>query len=120
MKENLAMPVVLGAAFRRIAAAVPILVALGGLFDAAADPLTIQGSTTFNRRLMEPFQAEIEAATGHQLTVIPNKSTPGLIGLIEGRAHMAMISAPLETEIELIKNVMPGLPFEKLQAFEID
>jgi len=69
---------------------------------------------------MEPHQAEIEAITGHQLTVIPNKSTPGLIALLEGRAHMAMISAPLETEIALVRKVMPGLPFDKLRAFEID
>jgi phosphate transport system substrate-binding protein len=97
-----------------------MLAVIGAVSGATADPLTIQGSTTFNRRLMEPHQAEIEAVTGHQLTVIPNKSTPGLIALLEGRAHMAMISAPLETEIALVRKVMPGLPFEKLRAFEID
>jgi phosphate transport system substrate-binding protein len=85
-----------------------------------AEPLIIQGSTTFNRRLMEPHQAEIETVSGQQLTVIPNKSTPGLIALIEGRAHMAMISAPLQTEIALLERVAPGLSFDKLRAFEID
>ena len=60
---------------------------------ALADPITIQGSTTFARRLMEPFRAEIEKVTGHELTVLPNKSTPGLIALLEGRTHLAMISA---------------------------
>jgi phosphate transport system substrate-binding protein len=93
---------------------------LGTLSGAIADPLNIQGSTTFNRRLMEPHQAEIETMTGHQLTVIPNKSTPGLIALLEGRAHMAMISAPLATEIALLQKIMPGLPFDKLRAFEVD
>jgi len=93
---------------------------MGFVSTAWADLLTIQGSTTFNRRLMEPYQAEIELTTGHQLTVIPNKSTPGLIALLEGRAHMAMISAPLTTEIALLQKVMPGLPFEKLRAHEID
>jgi phosphate transport system substrate-binding protein len=103
-----------------IRTAMAILISIGAVSAALADPLTIQGSTTFNRRLMEPHQAEIEAITGHQLTVIPNKSTPGLIALLEGRAHMAMISAPLETEIALVRKVMPGLPFDKLRAFEID
>jgi phosphate transport system substrate-binding protein len=103
-----------------IRVAATMLAVIGAVSGAAADPLTIQGSTTFNRRLMEPHQAEIEAVTGHQLTVIPNKSTPGLIALLEGRAHMAMISAPLETEIALVRKIMPGLPFEKLRAFEID
>jgi phosphate transport system substrate-binding protein len=100
--------------------AAAMLAVLGVLSGAIGDPLTIQGSTTFNRRLMDPHQAEIEAVTGHQLTIIPNKSTPGLIALLEGRAHMAMISAPLATEIALVQKVMPGLPFDKLQAFEID
>jgi len=62
---------------------------------AAAQPLVVQGSTTFNRRVMEPHQAEIEAASGQRLTVIPNKTTPGLVALLEGRAQMTMISAPL-------------------------
>ena len=96
-----------------------ILALYSPLSSALADPLTIQGSTTFNRLLMEPHQAEIEAISGQQLTVIPNKSTPGLIALLEGRAHMAMISAPLQTEIELVQKILPGLPFDKLQPFEI-
>ena len=87
---------------------------------AAADPLVIQGSTTFSRRLMEPFKSEIERKSGHELTVIPNKSTPGLIALLEGRAHLAMISASLETEIALLQKSMPGLQFDNLRAFEIN
>jgi phosphate transport system substrate-binding protein len=100
--------------------AVAILAVLGALSGAIADPLIIQGSTTFNRRLMEPYQAEIETVTGHQLTVIPNKSTPGLVALLEGRAHLAMISASLDMEIARVQKIMPGLPFNKLRAFEID
>lgn len=84
-----------------------------------ADTLILQGSTTFSRRLMDSHQAAIEAASGHELTVIPNKSTPGLIALMEGRAQMAMISAPLASEIEVLKRVMPGLAFDRLRAFPI-
>ena len=90
-----------GASPVRICAAAMAIALVGTLSSAAADPITIQGSTTFNRRLMEPHQEEIEAISGQQLTVIPNKSTPGLIALLEGRAQLAMISAPLEAEIEL-------------------
>jgi len=86
---------------------------------ALADPLIVQGSTTFARRLLEPFQGAIEAASGQELTVIPNKSTPGLIALLEGRAHMAMISAPLQSEIDLLQKSMAGLPYDRLRAFEI-
>jgi phosphate transport system substrate-binding protein len=93
---------------------------IAGSFSAVlADTLIIQGSTTFARRLMEPYQAAIEAASGQELTVIPNKSTPGLIALLEGRAHMAMISAPLQSEIDLVQKAMPGLAYDRLRAFEI-
>jgi phosphate transport system substrate-binding protein len=92
----------------------------GGLASvAAADPLIVQGSTTFSRLLLEPHKASIEAEGGHELTVIPNKSRPGLIALMEGRAHMAMISDSLESEIASLQQVMPGLAYDKLQAHEI-
>src|ERR1051326_3465200 len=86
---------------------------------AAADTLIVQGSTTFARRVMEPFETAIEAKSGHELTVIPNKSTPGLVALLEGRAHMAMISAPLKSEIAKLKKVMPGLDYDRMKAFVI-
>src|ERR1700693_394727 len=86
---------------------------------AAAETLIVQGSTTFNRRIMEPFHSEIEAAAGYDLMVIPNKSTPGLVGLMEGRAHLSMISAPLRTEIDILRRVMPGTAYESLREFNI-
>ena len=86
---------------------------------AAAETLIVQGSTTFNRRIMEPFHSQIEAAAGHGLTIIPNKSTPGLIGLMEGRAHLSMISAPLRTEIDILRQVTPGGAYERLREFNI-
>ena len=86
---------------------------------AAAQPIIVQGSTTFNRRVMEPHQAEIEAASGQLLTVIPNKTTPGLVALFEGRAQMTMISAPLASEIHELQKVLPGCACQRLQAFEV-
>jgi phosphate transport system substrate-binding protein len=86
---------------------------------AAAQPIIVQGSTTFNRRVMEPHQAEIEVASGQRLTVIPNKSTPGLVALFEGRAQMTMISAPLESEIQELQKILPGCACRRLKAFEV-
>src|SRR5262249_31315811 len=86
---------------------------------AAAHPLVVQGSTTFNRRVMEPHQAEIEAASGQRLTVIPNKTTPGLVALLEGRAQMTMISAPLANELDELRKVMPNCACDRLTAFEV-
>ncbi len=64
-----------------------------------AETLVVQGSTTFNSRLMEPYQRVIETMSGVTLKVIPNKSQSGLISLLEGRADLAMISSSLESEI---------------------
>ena len=101
----------LGAVFALTASAV--------VTQAAADSLIIQGSTTFSRRLMEPQKAAIESDSKHDLTVIPNKSVPGLIALLEGRAHMAMISASLGSEVDQIKKIMPGLAYDRLQLHAV-
>jgi phosphate transport system substrate-binding protein len=87
--------------------------------QAAAEPLILQGATTFNRRVIEPHLAEIEAKSGQELTVIPNRTMLGLIALMEGRAHLAMTSAPLETEVAKLKKAMPGLDYDRLQVFDI-
>ncbi len=96
-----------------------VVAALLATSVAAAQPIVVQGSTTFNRRVMEPHQADIEAASGQRLTVIPNKSTPGLVALFEGRAQMTMISAPLESEIKELQKAMPDCAWHRLKAFEI-
>jgi phosphate transport system substrate-binding protein len=87
--------------------------------QAVADPLILQGSTTFNRRIMEPHEAVIEQKSGQEITVIPNRTMLGLIALFEGRAHMAMISASLESEISKMKKAMPGLDYDRLKEFEV-
>ena len=86
---------------------------------AAADTVNIQGSTTFNARLIEPHIRAIEAAAGHRLNVTPNKSINGLIAVLEGRTDLAMISAELEGEIEAVKRLKSDLPFDRLQRTEI-
>lgn len=93
--------------------------ALISVTAAAADPLVLQGSTTFNRRIMEPFEEAIEAASKQEITVIPNRTMLGIIALMEGRAHMAMTSASLESEVGKLRKVMPGLDYDRLKAFEI-
>jgi phosphate transport system substrate-binding protein len=86
---------------------------------ARAQTFIVQGSTTFTHRIMEPYQAAIEASSGHQLTVVPNKSSLGLLALFDKRADFAMISGPLESEIDGLKPSNPGLPYDQLRSFEI-
>jgi ABC-type phosphate transport system substrate-binding protein len=104
---------------RLLLATLSLILGAAALTQAAADPLILQGSTTFNRRVMEPHEAAIEAKSGQDITVIPNRTMLGIIALMEGRAHMAMISASLESEISKMKKAMPGLDYERLKAFEI-
>jgi phosphate transport system substrate-binding protein len=91
----------------------------GFALPSAADTLILQGSTTFNRRIIEPYKAAIEAQSGQDLTIIPNRSMLGVVALMEGRAHMAMISASIESEVKRLKTVMPGLDYDRLRVFEI-
>jgi phosphate transport system substrate-binding protein len=103
----------------------PTLLAMAAVVSCAmigqglADTLVIQGSTTFARRIMDPHKAMIEVDSKHEMTVIPNKSLPGMIALMEGRAHMAMISSPLKSEIDAMNKVMPGLAYDRLQSHEV-
>src|SRR5690349_884135 len=70
---------------------------------ASAETLVVQGSTDFTSLVMEPYKADIEAAAGVDLVVLPNKSNLGLLALLEGQADLAMISAPLGKRIELLR-----------------
>src|SRR5262245_9299063 len=95
-----------------------------GCFDAGcdratADTLTLQGSTTFNTRLLVPYKADIEGWSGHKLNVIANKSSEGLLALLQGKADLAMISTGLENEIDLLRETHPELPYHLLRSFLI-
>ncbi len=90
-----------------------------GCSAAAAQTYVVQGSTTFTHHIMDAHLAEIETGSGHRLTVIPNKSSLGLMALFEKRADFAMISGPLNTEIEGLKPAHPDLAYGKLRSFNI-
>ena len=86
---------------------------------AAAENLVIQGSTTFNSRLLEPYKRAIETMSGVTLQVIPNKSFNGLAALLSGRADLAMISAPLDRELVALRNGGHADAADKLQGHTI-
>src|SRR5260370_17835493 len=86
---------------------------------AQAGSLVLQGSTTVTGRVIGPFKADIEAASGQELTVIPNRSEIGVRALIEGTADLAMISTPLDKEIDAIKSRHPSALTDKLRGFEL-
>lgn len=86
---------------------------------AVADTLKVQGSTTFATGLMNPHREAIERLAGHELDVLPNKSSHGLIALLKGEVDLAMISMPLAGEIVALREQRPELPVDRLRGFEI-
>ncbi len=98
------------------------MAALPGLLlstGANAETVNIQGSTTVNTRLIEPYRHLIEAGSGHVLVVIANKSANGLLALLEKRTDLAMLSSSLEVEIAELKKTRPELAFDQLRSFEV-
>src|SRR5690349_13674369 len=86
---------------------------------ASAETLVIKGSATFNASLMSQYREDIEAVSGYRLEIVPDRSIDGLSALLAGQADLAMISSPLESEIELLKQRRPDLPVDGLQSFLI-
>jgi phosphate transport system substrate-binding protein len=87
--------------------------------EACAGALKIQGSTTFHMTVIGPFGKAVEAETGLQLVVVPNNSRLGLQALFAGEADLAMLSADVKHEVDLLRQSDPSLPFERLRAFQI-
>ena len=68
---------------------------------------------------MEPYREVIEASSGHKLTIAPSPSSRGLLALFEERCDFAMVSGPLNGEIDALKARNPDLPFDRLMTFNI-
>jgi phosphate transport system substrate-binding protein len=86
---------------------------------AQADPIKLGGSTTFNFVIMQPYRVKIEEASKTELTVTPSKSSGGIISLLERRIDIAMLSAPFEGKVELLRSSRLDLPFHQLRHFPI-
>jgi phosphate transport system substrate-binding protein len=95
------------------------LVAALGASSAYASTLEIHGSTTVSANLLVPKKAEIEKAAGVEMEIVGNGSGRGLADLIEGKVHLAMISAPLADEVKSLKAKGTTVDEAKLQAVQV-
>jgi phosphate transport system substrate-binding protein len=92
--------------------------ALGSI--AQAGTVAIHGSTTVSNAILVPHKAEIEKASGQTLDVVANGSGRGLADLVGGKTDIAMISAPLATEVASANAKTPGaIDPAKLVAHQI-
>ncbi len=73
-----------------------LLLAIGSSSRAADGTLVITGSTTFQKRILEPAQIALEKKTGAKLEIRGVGTIMGLKELIRGEAAAAMVSAPLD------------------------
>jgi len=97
-----------------------LLLALAGLGTAAdAQPLTIQGSSTFSTNILLPHQAMIERLSGQPLKVVGVRSDLGLLRLLARQAEFAVISTSLQQAIESLRASSPALPYHELIAFPV-
>jgi len=100
------------------------VVALGclGIFSdgsASAETLKIEGSAGFSSDVIGRYQERIETLSGHKLRLTTNTAAAGLIALLNGRADLAMISAPLDSVIAVLRRSKPDLAFQLLREFRI-
>ena len=104
---------------RCIALAATALAAGAFVQPAAAETVSVYGSSTFYSQLLNPLQPAIESRSGHKLLVVSNKSSLGIMALFEKRADLAMISTSLESQIAVLKRTNPSLEFDKLKNFPV-
>jgi ABC-type phosphate transport system substrate-binding protein len=86
---------------------------------AAAETLTIQGSSTFSANILTPNQAMIETLSGQELKIVGIRSDIGLLRLLAGQAEFAVISTPLQQAIDSLRTNSPDLPYDRLMAFPV-
>ena len=74
----------------------------------AAEPISLNGSTTVMNAILAPKKAEIEKLSGQSITIVGNGSQRGIADLAAGKAQIAMISAPLADEVGKLNKLQPG------------
>ena len=86
---------------------------------AAADTLTIQGSSTFSTNILTPNEATIEAISGQSIKIVGIRSDIGLLRLLARQAEFAVISTSLQHAIDALRPNNPDLPYDRLVAFPV-
>jgi phosphate transport system substrate-binding protein len=73
---------------------------------AHAAPLLVSGSSTVQKRVLEPCKKALEKKTGTSIEIVGAGSIRGLKDLMKGEAAAAMLSCPLDTAVRVAG--MPG------------
>jgi phosphate transport system substrate-binding protein len=87
--------------------------------SAFAETLRIEGSSGFSADVIGRYQDRIETLAGRRLSITANTAGAGVVALFDGKADLAMISAPLERVVAALRKSKPDLPFYRLREFRI-
>jgi ABC-type phosphate transport system substrate-binding protein len=101
---------------KAVIAAVTLLIV--SVTSGLARPILVAGSTTFTSEVMVPRQAEIEAASGQKIVLLPNRSNLGIYGLFDGD-DIAMLSSSLDSMLDGLRKARPDLAYDRLRVFSI-
>ncbi len=82
-----------------VAIGIAALLGLGGNQSAMAEKTQIWGSTTCQKRFLEPGNEALKAATGIDVKVMGVGSGKGLIAVIEGKAPASATSSSLKSTV---------------------
>src|SRR5476651_2869816 len=85
-----------------------VVAALSVQAATAAEPISLNGSTTVMNTIVMPKKAEIEKLSGQTIAIVGNGSQRGIVDLAGGKAQIAMISAPLDDEVKKLNESKPG------------
>lgn len=91
-----------------LAVALVLTLPLGGTKQARAGEISIHGSSSFAEYIMLPYREQIEAKSGQKLKIVAHGTGSGVMDLLAGKAHMAMISSPLDAVITRLNQKNPG------------
>ena len=70
---------------------------------ASAEVVKVWGSTTCQKRFLEPGAEALKKATGIQVTVLGVGTGKGLLALLDGKTNVSASSSPLESSIKSAK-----------------
>lgn len=94
--------------------AVVFMVSLG--FAAFAEEVRLHGSTTVQKRIMEPGKDAVEKATGIKLILVGNGTGSGLEDLVKGKCDAAMASEEVADAVASMKAASGTEPPADLKA----
>jgi phosphate transport system substrate-binding protein len=80
-----------------------------------AEEVRLHGATTVIDRLINPYMAAVEKATGHNLEIVGNATGKGLVDLVEGRCDASLSAEPLEIALSAAKTAGKEIDGGKLQ-----